>query len=86
MIIDSVPVAVKEIVVSLWILPYHSLSLPESIVGQVVWVTAYQTRRIGGSPGGWLDFSDDQPDFIPFTYDRASQISLTLQLCHCLLS
>lgn len=64
MIIDSVKVAAKEIVVSLSILPSHSPSLPESIVRQVVWVTAYQTSRIRGSPGGWLDFSDDQPDFI----------------------
>lgn len=71
-IIDSVEeVAVKEIVVSIVDSSVSSIpcSFPESIVRQVVRVTAYQTKRIRGSPGGWLDFSDEPTNFIPLQTD-----------------
>jgi hypothetical protein len=74
MIIDSVEVAIKEIVVSLWILLSHSLFISESVVRQVVWVTAHRTKRIRGSPGGWLDFSDE-PTRIDSFYRRPTSAS-----------
>ena len=88
MIIDSVEeAAVKEIVVSIVDSSVSSIPcpFPESIVRQVVWVTAYQTKRIRGSPGGWLDISDEPPT--SFLYIRQLQLLRInlfniFQLCH----
>lgn len=82
MIIDSVEeVAVKEIVVSIVDSSVSSIPcpFPESIVRQVVWVTAYETKRIRGSPGGWLDISDEPTNFIPLHTTTSASSNRFLQ-------
>lgn len=80
MSIESGEVAVKEIVVSYIVDSSVSFLVP--FRNRLFVKCAHQTKCIRGSPGGWLDFSDEPTKLIPLHTTNLSFFELTSLISH----